>query len=219
MLFDDIKRFGFTTCEHFSMRFSTSIAQAWKRLPKLVRAKYLKVLARTEESKRKIYVPDFRFFEICPYKETNKLNIFNINHDEYLLKLFCSLKNKNWGSEIILEQDLKKKNSDKNKLNKIPDMILNHNGGSFIFEYERVQKAAVFYKKIGLIYADKDPNLNYFVFLTESKCIASKIRENVSLQYFSIINAKKFLSLLESTTKDHLINYIEDPLVTYFKYN
>lgn len=215
-LFNDISRFGFTTTDHFILRFSSNIKQASRRFLKLARSNYLKNIGLSVATKKKLYIPGKRFFKICPFSEVTKLNIKNIKHDEYLLMLFSLLENNRWGDKIILEQDLEKESHSKGGFLRIPDLIMQFNGGNFVFEYERSLKSDAEYEKMRRAFRSEDEDSNYFVFLCETRKIAEKINEKVNLNHMSVVKPQEFLEILKAEKYERLIDYIKHETVNYF---
>ena len=110
IIFEDLKRFGFTTADHFIHRFNSTIIQAHKRFAKLKRKGYLKIHGRASENNRNIYVPGDEFFKHCPEESINRFNIANENHDLFILSLYGVLKTTRWGEDITPEQDFRRTN-------------------------------------------------------------------------------------------------------------
>jgi hypothetical protein len=209
IFFEDISRFGFTTTEHYKLRFNTSFIQARKRFHKLTNGNYLKKFAISSATKRRIYLPDYWFFKIFPYKNVCKINPHQISHDEYILRLYSILKRNNLGKEIVIEQDLKKSERFK-KYSRIPDLLLNCDFGSYVFEYEKSIKNNSKYEKMLSFYENMTPSEFYFVFICETDEIAIKLKEKCrKLTYVSFMKPCGFLQALEEksfTTLPEILN-------------
>ena len=215
-LFNDLSRFGFTSTEHFALRFSCTTKKASKRLIKLAKHNYLKALGRSNLSGKLIYLPAGLFYKICPYREVQRFNINSLSHDEYVLMIFCLFKRNDYGEKILLEQDIKKNNSESKMYSRIPDLILYTEEKNYVFEYERSLKSESQYRKIFAAYKYEDDDSNHFVFLCESRIIAKKISEMNGLQKISLLNPWAFLKALKENKYEKLIHYLQDKTLIFF---
>jgi hypothetical protein len=215
-LFDDISRFGFSTVDHFIERFSTTIWKAYRRFNKLSKAHYLSKVAQSRTTQRDIYVPARHFYKYYSFDKVSKWNMRFAAHDEYLLILFSILKNKIWGEYIILESDIKKNKQKASKYLRIPDMIVNHQGGKYYIEYERTLKSYYKFQSMKIAYEKLSQEKHYFVFICENKKIAEKVKEILNINQISFIKPKEFLSLLKTDKYDRFIDYVWDESVNYF---
>ena len=149
-----------------------------------------------------------------PYKNTYKLNPFQVEHDEYVLRLFSLLKRDNWGDIIELEQDYKKDGSHKNVL-RVPDLLLVYQGGTFVFEYEKALKSDKRYERMFEAYENLDPHQYYFVFICENSEIASKLATIARLKYQAFIKPVEFLNALNLRKYEDLANYFLEETIRY----
>jgi len=214
-LFDDISRFGFTTTEHYVLKFGLSYSQACRRFHLLVRNKYLKVLGKSKATNRLFYVPSFNFHRIYSSKYLYKLNPNLLIHDEYILKLYSILYFQKWGEWFEVEQDFKKRDDHKDML-RVPDLVVHNSKGNYIFEYERTVKNEDLYARISAAYENLDESQNYFVFICESQKLAQKIKEKMRFRYMAIVNPKELLESLVNQKYELLAHHFRNEKVNYF---
>lgn len=214
--FDDIRRFGFTTADHCSLRFSMKLKIVSRRFVKFQEQGYIKRKGRSLYTKRYIFVPDENFYTVVPYHMIYRFNILTIAHDEYILLLYSLLSRTKWSNSIYLEQDVRKQISDKVKLLRIPDLTIRADYKRYVFEYERTQKSTTQYEEMNLAFEKEDQFLNHFVFICENDLIALKIQENMHVKNISIIKPEKFLFLLKKGNYENLNDYVTDKTIQYF---
>jgi len=205
--FEDIKRFGFTTTEHYSIRFNTCLSQARNRISLLTKNHFLKNIGQSKWSNRKFYIPDHKFFRLCPTKNICRMNIFSAEHDEYLLILYSLLTSKRIGKKIVLEQDFKKNDLQK-KDHRIPDLIVENESKNFIIEYEKSLKNKNKYEEMHFALSRYAEEKTSFIFICFNQKIALEIEKNIELKNIFLIKPEKFLKILKENNYKEFHDYL-----------
>jgi len=215
VLLNDIKLFGFTTVEHFVYRFSSTFDIAYYVLSRLVRNNYLRPAGILDSTKRKFYIPDLKFYSVISGKDTNRISLSSLEHDEYILKLYSIIKNRDLDVNLKLEQEFKKNNEHKN-MSKVPDIFISAHGANYFIEYEKTEKSVSNLARIKSAYEALEDSETCFVFVCETEKIAKKIHENIKFKYQILVKPYELLESFKNNNYEKIISYLKEENVRYF---
>jgi hypothetical protein len=214
--FEDIKRFGFTTTEHYYTRFDTNFNVAKNRIHKLKHNNFLKAIGKSRWSNRKFYVPDHNFFRLCPTKNICRMNIFSAEHDEYLLVLYSLIVSRKLGEKIVLEQDIKKGNL-QHKNHRIPDIIVENDSKKIIIEYEKTLKNKTKYEEMYMALTRYSGEKSRFVFICDTQKIALEIIKIMEIENVFVVKPDAFLNVLKEKKHEKFCDFLKYEELFYFK--